>query len=283
MKNLGLLILLVTLLASCGSPENKETQAMQSRLKVIKVKGSETVRPFVEKAIELYERKNPEVVIDYTGGGSNLGLMSLKQNESDLIFTSKKFEEDELKDFPKDKTIVTDALAYDALCVIVSIKNPISELSTVQLADIYSGRVKNWKDLNGRDEPIQLYSRDVASGSYSFFKDKILANDSYSSEDINLVHNDEIVRNVRDNQNAIGYVGLGDVIADVKPIKIKEPNGTEYVAPAIPSVKNKSYYLSRELGCMYYLESGMEVKEFVEFLKSPECQEIINEVGFLSK
>jgi phosphate transport system substrate-binding protein len=285
MKKILLLSWLIILATACTNSNKKEAAklAEKTQLRVIKIKGSETIRPFIEKAVIAYEGKHPTIVIDYTGGGSNLGLMALKQNEADIIFSSKAFNEDDLEGMPKDKTLQTDVLAYDALCVIVNIRNPLNELSRTQLSDIYSGKVKNWKELNGPDMPIQVYSRDIASGSYSFFKDRVLLNENYSSTDINLVHNEEIVNNVRDKANAIGYVGHGNVNAEVKTVKIKKEGDMDFIAPNLVNVKSNTYLLSRELSCMYFTESDSAVKEFVSFLRSAECKDLIQEVGFLNK
>lgn len=285
MKKILFLTCVTILTAACSRQDKDSTnhQAEKSQLRVIKIKGSETIRPFVEKAIIAYERKHPAIVIDYTGGGSNLGLMALKQNEADIIFSSKSFNEDDLEGMPKGKELQTEVLAYDALCVIVNIRNPLNELTRTQLSDIYSGKVKNWKELNGQDMPIQVYSRDIASGSYSFFKDRVLLNENYSSTDINLVHNEEIVNNIRDKVNAIGYVGHGNVNTEVKTVKIKKEGDMDFVAPNLVNVKNNTYLLGRELSCMYFLESDSVVKNFVTYLKSGECKELIQEVGFLNK
>lgn len=271
------------LLTACtekrANTELKET----SKLRVIKIKGSETIRPFIEKAITQYEDLHPEVIIDYTGGGSNLGLVALKQNEADIIFASRSFNEDELSDIPNDKNLQKEVIAYDALCVIVSIRNKVNELTRTQLSDIYSGKVTNWKEVGGEDMPIQVYSRDISSGSYSFFKDRILLNENYSSTDINLVHNDEIVNNVRDKMNAIGYVGLGNINEEVKVIRIKKEGENNFVTPTLANVKSNIYLLSRELNVLYFLESDMAVKDFISFLKSQQSQGIVTEVGFLNK
>jgi phosphate transport system substrate-binding protein len=285
MKKIFLLTCFTILAAACSHSDKNAArqQAEKNQLRVIKIKGSETIRPFIEKAIVAYEGKHPNIVIDYTGGGSNLGLMALKQNEADIIFSSKAFNEDDLEGMPQGKTLQTEVMAYDALCVIVNIRNPLNELTRTQLSDIYSGKVKNWKELSGQDMPIQVYSRDISSGSYSFFKDRVLLNENYSSTDINLVHNEEIVNNVRDKMNAIGYVGHGNVNAEVKTLKIKKEGDMDFVAPNLVNVKNNTYLLSRELSCIYFLESDIAVKEFITFLKSAECKEMIQEVGFLNK
>jgi phosphate transport system substrate-binding protein len=284
MKKIIFSLVILTALAACShSGKHPEASGEKSQLRVIKIKGSETIRPFIEQAIVKYEQSHPNIIIDYTGGGSNLGLMALKQNEADVIFTSKSFNEDDLEGMPQGKSLQTEILAYDALCVIVSIKNPINGISRTQLSDIYSGAVKNWKELGGQDAPIQVYSRDISSGSYSFFKDRVLLNENYSSTDINLVHNEEIVNNVRDKVNAIGYVGLGNVNAEVKSLKLKKEGEGEFTAPNLVNVKGNSYLLSRELSCMYFLESDMAVKDFITYLKSAEAKEIIQEVGFLNR
>src|ERR1044072_6160130 len=105
MKKILLLTCLTILAAACSRSGKSDAKQAESQLRVIKIKGSETIRPFIEKAIVKYESQHSNTIIDYTGGGSNLGLMALKQNEADIIFSSKAFNEDDLEGMPKDKTL----------------------------------------------------------------------------------------------------------------------------------------------------------------------------------
>src|SRR5208283_6212888 len=128
---------------------------------------------------------------------------------------------------------------------------------------------KNWKEVGGKDMPIVVYSRDVSSGTYLFFKEKVLDSLDYTKEDINLVHNKEIVNNVIQSHGAIGYVGHGSVDPNLKVLKLAARNTNEYIEPNYGSIKSGIYPLSRNLYYLYPKSSPNYVLQLDSFLKSP--------------
>jgi phosphate transport system substrate-binding protein len=274
-----LLSLLAFLLFSCN--RKKEGTETKQRLKVIRVKGSETVRPVIEKVIEQFSKINPEVFIEYEGGGSNLGLLAIKQQETDLAFASRPLTEQDLKDIDTNATFVCRNFAYDGLTIIVNLANPVKRLTISQLGEIYSGRITNWKDVGGKDLPIVVYSRDVSSGTYLFFKEHILGSSDYTKDDINLVHNKEIISNVIQTPNAIGYVGHGDIDPNLKVVSIAAGNSGNFIEPGYNTIKSKEYPLSRNLYYLYPKNSQPHVIQLDSFLRSPSVKQIITEIGFI--
>lgn len=281
MKNLLSFIFCFTLFISCQNQESEKKSEKISIQRIVKLKGSETIRNVVEKFITYYNSESPEIVLDYSGGGSVIGLMSFLGNEADVVFISKELTKDE-KVKLKEKSAVLDTLAIDGMAIIINISNPIKQLSIQQLSAIYSGKIKNWKEVGGEDLPITLYSRDISSGTYSFFKEKVLDSADYAGNDINLTHNEEIVNNVSSTKNAIGYVGLSyaqNPIIKAIPIVFKE--GEPAFFPNFQNIKSNNYRLNRFILAIYSSKSDDFVKKVIMALSNESVFKIINESGLI--
>src|SRR6266567_1049811 len=149
----------------------------------ITVKGSDTLVILAQKWAEVYMGKNSSVKIQVTGGGSGTGFAALQNQTTDLCDASRKIKASEIeaciKAFGKRPTEYK--VAIDGLSVYVSANNPMKELSVDQLGQIFTGKIKNWKEVGGADAPIKLYSRENSSGTYEFFKEHILKGQDFAA------------------------------------------------------------------------------------------------------
>ena len=110
---------------------------------------------------ESYRQVQPEVDIAVTGGGSGTGIAALINGTVDIANASREMKEQEIEDARANGIDpVETVVAVDALAVIVNKANAVNQLSVDQLADIFTGRVTNWKELGGNDAPIVLVSRE---------------------------------------------------------------------------------------------------------------------------
>ena len=122
---------------------------------------------------------------------------------------------------PPQKIIV----ALDGLAVVVNPANKISELTIDQLADVFTGKIKNWKELGGRDAKIVLLSREVNSGTHVYFKEHVLRHgkadgkEEFAAEALLLSSSQAIADEISQNQDAIGYYGMGYITAKEKALK----------------------------------------------------------------
>src|SRR5882724_7952122 len=138
------------------------TVAMSAHAGNITVKGSDTLVILAQKWAEVYMSKHPEVKIQVTGGGSGVGFAALQNQGTDIADASRKIKPKEIeaciKAFSKRPTEYK--VAVDGLSVYVNDDNAVKELTLLQLEEIFTGRVKNWKDVGGKDAPITIYSRE---------------------------------------------------------------------------------------------------------------------------
>jgi phosphate transport system substrate-binding protein len=160
-------------------------------------------------------------------------------------------------------------------------------LTLQQISDIYSGKFSNWKEVGGEDRPIVKLSRETNSGTHVYFLETVLRlgnadDDTLFSRDTLLLPSSEgIIAEVRQNPNAIGYDGLGYVPDDLRVIAIAESEGKPYILPMVSTVNDKSYPIARDLYMYTVGEPSGAVKDYLDWILSPEAQDIVIELGFV--
>ena len=130
------------------------------------LKGSDTVLPLAQKEAESYMKINKSKSITVVGGGSGVGLAAMIDNSTDIAMSSRKMKMDErLKMQEAGRSIKEVIIANDALSIIVNPKNSVSKLTREQVEGIYTGKIKNWKEVGGEDMQIVVYARETSSGT----------------------------------------------------------------------------------------------------------------------
>lgn len=285
--SLAIVIFALVFSASCGRSSSEEA-ASDSSATYIENKGSDTIVNLALAWAERYQADHPEVRISVTGGGSGTGIASLINGTVDLANASRKIKDEEIADAQSNGIEpVEHIIARDAIAVIVNPENPVNQLTLQQISDIYSGKISNWSEVGGEDRPIVRLSRETNSGTHVYFLETVLrlgnSEDKtlFSMDTLLLPSSEGIIAEVRQNPNAIGYDGLGYVPKDLKMIAIAEGEGGAYVLPAILTVNDKTYPIARDLYMYTDGEPMGVVKEYLDWILSPQAQEIVAELGFV--
>jgi phosphate transport system substrate-binding protein len=237
---------------------------------------------------EKYQGEHPDVSLSVTGGGSGTGIAALVNGTVDIANASRQIKTEEM-DQAKANGIdpVEFVVARDAIAVIVNPENPVTQLTLQQISDIYSGKINNWKEIGGDDRPIVRLSRETNSGTHVYFLETVIrlgdkTNTTLFSTDTLLLPSSEgIINEVRQNPNAIGYDGLGYVPADLKMIEVARDETGPYVLPSIQTVNDDTYPVARDL---YMYTAGKPtgaVKDYLDWILSPEAQAIVAQLGFV--
>ncbi len=245
-----------------------------------KIKGSDTVLPLTQKEAEVYGKKTGKSVT-VTGGGSGVGIAALLDGTTDIAMSSRKMKFDEkVKCQEAGKSIVEKIIAYDALAVIVHPSNPVSKLTRAQIESIFTGKVKNWKELGGADLKIVPYSRETSSGTYEFFKEFVLKNKNYVNSILSMPATGAIVQSISQTKGGIGYIGLAYMESNVKALQVSF-DGKTYITPNEQTALDKTYPVIRPL--FYYYDKKLEAKNapFINFILSAEGQKIVEKVGYV--
>lgn len=248
-----------------------------------RIKGSDTVLPLSQKEAESYMKANPTASITVTGGGSGVGISALLAGTTDIAQSSRKIKFDEKQKLQEGgKSVKEVIIAYDALAIIVHPDNKVGQLTREQLEGIFTGKIKNWKEVGGADLKIVPYSRETSSGTYEFFRESVLKNKNYMNGIMSMPATGAIVQSVSQTKGAIGYVGLAYLNQEVKALQVSYDKGKTYAEPSVANARNKTYPIVRPLYFYYEVKSDSIVRPFIDYILSTEGQKIVSEVGFIS-
>jgi len=248
--------------------------------KKITVKGSDTMVILAQKWAEVYMKSHPETVVQVTGGGSGTGISALINGSTDICNASrpmKQSEMDKLKDRYASLGIEIPC-AKDGITVYLNESNPVKELSLKQLSGIFSGRIKNWKEVGGPDREIKLYGRENSSGTYVFFKENVVKTD-YAASCQTLPGTAAVVNAVSKDVNGIGYGGAA-YAKGVKHCAVKKDDkGAAFLANA-ETVAKGQYPISRYLYMYVRNRPTGEMKAYIDWILSSEGQKYVTEIGY---
>ncbi len=241
------------------------------------IKGSTTVLPIAQKAIEAYMLENPDVKITLSGGGSSNGIKAIIDGSTDIANASRFIKDKEVKTaVEKGVFPVPFAIAYDSIIPIVHPSNSVGNLTTDQLKAIYKGEIKNWKELGGPDLKIVVNSRDTSSGTYETWEGKVMKKERVTPAAQVMASNGAIAQAVSGNKYAIGYIGIGYLNKGVKALTVNGVEGTE------ESTLDGSFPISRPL---YMFTNGWpkgETLDFINYMLSPaKGQKHVSDSGYV--
>jgi len=267
------LLLTVVMLAGCGGGQRSAQN--------LTIKGSDTMVILGQRWAENYMETNAGATVQVTGGGSGTGIAALINGTTDICQASRSMKDAEREQLqerygsPGHEIVV----AKDGLAVYLSEDNPVSELTIDELHKIYTGKIKNWKQVGGADAPIILYGRENSSGTYVYFKEHVMDGDDFAAEEQTLPGTAAVVNAIAQDANGIGYGGAA-YAKGVKECAVATSADAEAVLPNEQTVADGSYPIARNL--YYYTRKEPEgaVAEFVSYVLSESGQKLVTEVGY---
>jgi len=226
--------------------------------------------------------QHADVKISVTGGGSGTGFAALQNQTTDLCDASRKAKAAEIasciKAFGARPTEYKVAL--DGLSVYVNPENPLKELTVAQVGDIFTGKIKNWKEVGGPDAPIALYSRENSSGSYEFFKEHVLKGHDFAASAQTMPGTAAIVQAVLKDKNGIGFGGAA-YGGGSKLLAIKKDDTSPAIDPTEDNVENGTYPIWRYL--YVYVNPALDkgdIAAYLNWIRSDDGQKYVKEVGY---
>ncbi|QDS94519.1 Phosphate-binding protein PstS 1 precursor [Roseimaritima multifibrata] len=260
--------LLPSFLSGCTSDDSPENDNQ------IVVTGSSTIAPLVAEIAKDFEALHPGVRIDVQSGGSSRGVADARRGLADIGMVSRdlKIEEGDLTAF---------TIARDGVGVIVHRDNPVDSLSDDQIVAIYTNRINNWNEVGGPDAPITVVNKAEGRSTLELFVEHFQLDNKQIQADTVIGDNEQGIKTVAGNPNAIGYVSIGtaeyDATHDI-PIKLLPLSG---VAASIENVRSGTFPLSRPLNLVVKIKPTGLAAEFIEFARSREVHPIILEQYFV--
>lgn len=247
----------------------------------ITIKGSNTFGEELGPAlIAEFLKARPDAEIALESKGSASGFAALFAGECDIAASSRSVNEDErrLADSRKQR-LRNYTIGYYGVAVIVHADNPVHRLTDRQVRDLFTGAVKNWKQLGGPDTPVNLYIRDPVSGTYLGFQELAMKGQPYAKKARMFKSYQEIAEAVRSDPSGVGYVDMA--LARGKELRMVSVNN---VLPTVKSVNEGDYPYARQL--RLYTLRGRETplaRTFIQYVRSPAGQKVLVRLGYIRR
>lgn len=258
------------LLTGCGQNNDPQPNPQPSELTgSVATDGSTSMQKVINTLGEAFMNENKGITFTYNPTGSGSGIKAVQEGRCDIGLSSRALKAEE-----KEAGLKETVLAYDGIAIIVNPENPVSDLTLEQIAEIYTGRITNWKDLGGNDAEIVLIGREAGSGTRDGFETITGTTDAcqYRQE---LTSTGDVITTVAQNPDAIGYASLASIKDTVKALSVGG------IVPTEDSVKDGSYAIQRPF--VLVTVEGRTLSEcaqkFFEYITSSEAASLISAAG----
>ena len=280
-------LLLLLVWSGCRDHSNTPGDGYRKNEHSISLRGSESELRLVTYLVDQYRQLHPEVTVTLSGEGSAVGLNALINGEIDIANSSRKISSGEMKLAASNHIDpVPVIIAVDAVAIITHPHVGIDSLSMAQLAKIFSGEVRNWKELGGADLPVKVVGRNGNSGTYHFLLEHLGIN-GYAPGATIEPGNKEIIDAVSGMEGAVGYVNLGSVYDENgKPCRnvwvanLYIDGGTACSPYRAAEIFNGEYPLTRPLYQYVNRSHSKAVDELLQLELSDEVQNGLQSRGY---
>ncbi|TNC88010.1 MAG: ABC transporter substrate-binding protein [Alcanivorax sp.] len=261
----GLLLAVALCLSAYG------VQAADNRLILT---GSSTVAPLVLEMAKRYEQQHPQVRIDVQTGGSTRGVNDTRTGLAHIGMASRNLK-------PTETGLHVHTIAIDGVGIIVHRSNPISSLSNTQIIDIYTGKIRNWKDVGGRDLSITVVNKAEGHSTLELFLNYFALKNSQVRPSIIIGDNEQGIKTVAGNPGAIGYVSIGAAeFSQARGVTIKRLP-LEGVAASVAEVQAHRFPLARPLNLLTGKSPSPLARRFIAFAQSEAVADLIADQFFV--
>jgi phosphate transport system substrate-binding protein len=263
-------VLLVMVLTTGIAFAAGSKEAQPAAQYTIAIGGSTSVNPLMELLIAEYEKSHSNVKFTVSATGSGDGIKGAAAGTYEIGMSSRELTPAEIGTGLEDLVI-----AIDGIAVILNNANPVANLSTDQIKDIYTGKITRWEQLgasaSGKTGGIAVISREPGSGTRGAFEELLKFQDQLVKGAIEFDGTGAIKAEVSRNADAIGYISLGSLDNTVKPLNVGG------VVPSTANVVSGSYKIARPF--ILVTKKGVplnaETKAFVDWIMASAGQSIV--------
>jgi phosphate transport system substrate-binding protein len=261
-------------LQACTQPSPTATQPTNKLQGKLVLTGSSTVAPLAAEIGKRFESAHPDVRVDVQTGGSSRGIADARTGVANIGMASRSLKDEE-------KDLQGFSIARDGIGIILHKDNPVKSLSNQQAIDIYTGKINNWQQVNGSNAPITVVNKAEGRSTLELFLGYFKLKNSDIKASVVIGDNQQGIKTVAGNPNAIGYVSIGTAEFSINngvPIKLLPLNG---IAATTENVQNGTFPLSRPLNLVTKTQPQGLDKAFIEFAQSPQVHDIVKKQDFV--
>ncbi|MEW5902077.1 MAG: phosphate ABC transporter substrate-binding protein [Acidobacteriota bacterium] len=240
----------------------------QTRKRGLTVAGSTSVQPFADRWAEVYMLENRGRMVNVQGGGSSAGIQAARSGAADIGTSSRELR-------PEEKDLLEMIVAWDGLAVIVHPQNPIADLNLLQVRNIFAGYIRNWPEVGGAKNGINVVTREEGSGTRGAFQELVMGKTRIFKGAIVQDSNGTVREIVAHDPHSIGYISLGLVNEKVKAVSL------EGIAPTYANIDAKQYRLIRPFLFVISGPPKPMAQEFINFVLSRKGQDLIKKEGLI--
>ena len=270
MKKFGLVLLVMILAAGVVFARGGSDNQSAASTYTISIGGSTSVNPLMELLIAEYEKSHSNVKFTVSATGSGDGIKGAAAGTYEIGMSSRELTPAEIGTGLEDLII-----AIDGIAVILNNANPVANLSTDQIKDIYTGKITRWEQLgasaSGKTGGIAVISREPGSGTRGAFEELLKFQDQLVKGAIEFDGTGAIKAEVSRNADATGYISLGSLDSTVKPLNVGG------VVPSNANVVSGSYKIARPFILVTKKGTPLnaETKAFVDWIMGSAGQSIV--------
>ncbi len=255
-----------------------------TKKQAVNIAGSTTILPIISIAADEFRKNNPEINIVVNEGGSGVGVNQLGQGQVDIGMVSRDITQEEINTYPNVQ-FNSISIGKDAVVPVISSEIYNSGLTTLSLEDIakiYRGEVRNWKELGGPDKEILVIDKEPSRGTRHVFMEIVLGDKEAvaAGTDLVLGSNNEEQTAIVQSDAAIGMLSNAWLNEDVKGLNIIMKDGI-ILEPSLKNIIDNKFPITRDLLIVTNGKPSGAVKSFIEYLLSSEGQKIVEEAGYV--
>ncbi len=260
LSGLLLVVVLVLTVALVGCGTNSSSTITED--------GSTTVQPLAEALAKAFHQQHPDVTITISGGGSATGINDCNSGAVDIGAASRDLKAGE-------PALITHLLAKDGIGIITSPGNPVTGLTKAQVIDIFSGNITNWQAVGGPSHKIDVFVREVGSGTRTAFQELVMGSARIMDAAMQQNSSGTIRQAVAGDTYSIGFESLAYLDSSIKALAI------DGIAATQVNARNGTYPIVRPLYFLTKEQPTGLVKEFIDFCLSSEGQQIVADNGYI--
>lgn len=261
-------LLAILALTGCGREAPPSARAPAPLSGRLLITGSSTMLPLVQAIAERFRNQHPTVIIEVQGGGSGHGIADAREGKADIGMASRVLNE-------KESDLVSHAIARDGVALIVHRSNTVQALSDEQVAAIFTGKLRDWREVGGTPGAIRVVSRLEGYSSLDLFTYYYKIDVAQIQAAVRLGDNAALIAEVSAHSRSIAFMSVGEAARRAlagEPIRLLLVGG---VIASSQTIKSGDYPLARPLVLVTKtLPQGL-AKAFIDFARSPQVNDLV--------